>query len=50
MIYSSGKGKSVYNNTGFANYGCLMSLFLFPFQVLWIALVTIVRSVFKGST
>lgn len=41
MIYSSGKGKKIYNNSGFGNYGCLIGLFLFPFQTLWVALKTI---------
>lgn len=41
MIYKRGKGASVFNNSGFRNYGCLMGVFLFPLQILWIALKTI---------
>ncbi len=43
MLYSRGKGRQVYNNSGFGNYGCLVGLILFPFQVLWVALRTIIK-------
>lgn len=44
MIYKRGKGASVYRNSGFRNYRCLIGLILFPFQILLIALKTIIQS------
>lgn len=44
MIYSRGKGARVYRSSGFGNYGCLVGLFLMPFQILWVALKTVFSS------
>jgi len=49
MIYSRGKGASVYRSSGFGSYGCLVGLFLMPFQILWIALVTIIKTLKKRN-
>ena len=44
MIYKRGKGASVYRNSGFKNYGCLVGLFLLPFQIMAIAIKEIIKS------
>lgn len=45
MIYKRGKGASIYRSSGFGNYGCLIGLFLLPFQILWVAIVTIIKAI-----
>jgi len=44
MIYSRGKGASVYRNSGFGNYGCLVGLILLPLQILWVAFATVINA------
>jgi len=43
MIYKGGKGASVYYNSGFKNYGCLIGLILLPFQIILIAIQEILK-------
>lgn len=43
-IYKRGKGASVYRSSGFRNYGCLMGLFLFPFEIIWTIVKTIISN------
>lgn len=45
MIFNKGKGVTEYYNSGFRNYGCLMSLLLSPLQILWVALKTVIDSI-----
>jgi hypothetical protein len=45
MIYKRGKGAGVYHRSGFRNYGCLMNLLLFPFQVIIIAIITVIKRI-----
>lgn len=47
MYYKRGKGARYYKNSGFRIYGCFASLLLFPFQILWIAIGTVLGYVKK---
>lgn len=42
MYYKRGKGAKVYRSSGLRNYGCLMSIFLIPLQVIWVAMKQII--------
>ncbi|MFH1543233.1 MAG: hypothetical protein ABIE03_01740 [Patescibacteria group bacterium] len=43
MIYKKGKGARVYYNTGFRNYGCLISLLILPIQLIILVLMKMIR-------
>ncbi len=47
MYYKRGKGARYYRNSGFRSYGCLSSLLPFPFQILFIALGTVLHRIYK---
>jgi len=47
MYYKRGKGARYYRNSGFRSYGCLMSLILFPLQIIFVALKTIIQRISK---
>ncbi len=49
MYYKRGKGAKVYRSSGFKSYGCLISLLIFPIQILSIAISTIINSIIDES-